>query len=268
MISPLLVKAKRSAPDGVVQRVTPASAGWTYVGFEAVDLAAGQQLERTTDDREVCVVLISGRALVAAGAEVFGAIGDRASPFEGKPWSMYVPARSSFSVRAESACEVALGSAPAVGRLPPRLIPPTDVAEETRGQGTNARYVRNILPDTRPAESLLVVEVITPGGHWSSYPPHKHDSADGSTETQLEETYYHRLARPGGFAFQRVYTDDRSLDETIAVEDRDIVLVPRGYHPVGAPHGIDLYYLNVMAGPVRRWLFRVAPGYDFQRRST
>ena len=160
MISPLLVKAKRSAPDGVVQRVTPASAGWTYVGFEVVDLAAGQQLERTTDDREVCVVLLSGRALVAAGAEVFGAIGDRTSPFEGRPWSMYVPARSSFSVRAESACEVALGSAPAVGRLPPRLIPPTDVAEETRGQGTNARYVRNILPDTQPAESLLVVEVI------------------------------------------------------------------------------------------------------------
>jgi 5-deoxy-glucuronate isomerase len=106
------------------------------------------------------------------------------------------------------------------------------------------------------------VEVVTPGGHWSSYPPHKHDS-DREGETQLEETYYHRLARPGGFAFQRVYTDDRTLDETMTVEDRDVVLVPRGYHPVSAAHGFDLYYLNVMAGPVRRWQITQAPGYEF-----
>ncbi len=134
--------------------------------------------------------------------------------------------------------------------------------QETRGSGTNLRQVHNILPESREAERLLVVEVLTPGGHWSSYPPHKHDSnIDG--ETQLEETYYHRLAVPGGFAFQRVYTDDRSLDESLAVEDGDVVLVPRGYHPVGAPHGIDLYYLNTMAGPERRWRFTNAPGYEF-----
>jgi 5-deoxy-glucuronate isomerase len=107
-----------------------------------------------------------------------------------------------------------------------------------------------------------VVEVVTPGGHWSSYPPHKHD-IDQPGETQLEETYYHRLARPGGFAFQRVYTADRTLDETMTVEDRDVVLVPRGYHPVSAAHGFDLYYLNVMAGPVRRWQVSQAPGYEF-----
>jgi 5-deoxy-glucuronate isomerase len=106
------------------------------------------------------------------------------------------------------------------------------------------------------------VEVVTPGGHWSSYPPHKHDLQQAG-ETQLEETYYHRLARPGGFAFQRVYTNDRTLDETMAVEDRDVVLVPRGYHPVSAAHGFDLYYLNVMAGPVRRWEVSFAPGYEF-----
>jgi len=115
------------------------------------------------------------------------------------------------------------------------------------------------------ADSLIVVEVITPGGHWSSYPPHKHDCDQGG-ETRLEETYYHRLARPGGFAFQRVYTDDRTLDETMTVQDRDVVLVPRGYHPVSAAHGFDLYYLNVMAGPVRRWQFTNAPGYEFLTR--
>src|SRR3546814_9131368 len=104
---------------------------------------------------------------------------------------------------------------------------------------------------------------LTPGGHWSSYPPHKHDTATPGAETALEETYYHRLQPRQGFAIQRVYTDDRSLDETISVEDGDVVMVPRGYHPVGAPHGYDLYYLNVMAGPQRRWVFRNDPEHEW-----
>ncbi len=145
-----------------------------------------------------------------------------------------------------------------------RVIAPDAVAQETRGAGTNTRHVRNILPDTADiAENLLVVEVITPGGHWSSYPPHKHDTDDPPHETYLEETYYHRLARSAGFALQRVYTDDGSLDQTMAVRDRDVVLVPSGYHPVGAPHGFDLYYLNVMAGPVKQWRFTMSPEHDF-----
>jgi 5-deoxy-glucuronate isomerase len=168
-------------------------------------------------------------------------------------------------VTAVTECELAVGSAPAEGRYGPRLIRPEEVQEEVRGTGTNTRYVYDILPESAAAESLLVVEVRTPGGHWSSYPPHKHDRAEGG-ESQLEEIYYHRLSRPGGFAFQRVFTDDRSLDETMAVEDRDLVLVPRGHHPVSAPHGFDLYYLNVMAGPVRRWRISYAPGYEFLTR--
>jgi 5-deoxy-glucuronate isomerase len=144
-----------------------------------------------------------------------------------------------------------------------RVIWPEDVGLETRGQGTNTRFVRNILDEKAQAESLLVVEVITPGGHWSSYPPHKHDRDAYPEETFLEETYYHRLSPQQGFAFQRVYTDDRSIDETIAVEDGDVVMVPRGYHPVGAPHGYDLYYLNVMAGPRRSWVFANDPAHEW-----
>jgi 5-deoxy-glucuronate isomerase len=121
--------------------------------------------------------------------------------------------------------------------------------------------VRNILPETAEAENLLVVEVITPSGHWSSYPPHKHDRDALPEESQLEETYYHRLNPPQGYAVQRVYTDDRSLDATMAVSDGDVVLVPRGYHPVGAAHGYDLYYLNVMAGPKRVWRFHNDPDH-------
>ena len=261
-MSPLLIKPARGAADGRVHRITPESAGWSYVGFEVFDLAAEQALAQPTGDREVCLVLLSGRAEVSAGGQDFGTIGERSSPFEGAPWSVYVPARAQWRVVAKTPVELAVCSSPAEGRLPARLIPPTDVGQETRGKGTNTRYVRNILPDRAAAETLLVVEVITPGGNWSSYPPHKHDTDAPPRETYLEETYYHRLVRPG-FAVQRVYTDDLSLDETMAVTDRDVVLVPRGYHPVGAPIGFDLYYLNTMAGPVRQWHFTLAPEHAF-----
>jgi len=259
----LLQKPHAPDPQGAIHRITPQSAGWSYVGFEDFELAPGSTVREQTGDGEVCLVLVSGRASVQVGDTDFGIIGERNNPFEGSPWSMYVPARSEWSVTAETACELAVCAAPATGKLPARVIPPGEVAQETRGKGTNTRYVRNILPDTGTAESLLVVEVITPGGNWSSYPPHKHDTDDFPRETYLEETYYHRLARKGGFALQRVYTEDGLLDETMAVGDRDVVLVPRGYHPVGAPHGFDLYYLNVMAGPVRAWRFTMSPEHAF-----
>lgn len=265
MSSSLLVKPAPAAAGGQVHRITPESAGWRYVGFEVFDLLAGQKLEREMSDCEQCLVVLSGRASVSVDGRDFGAIGGRRSPFDGKPFAVYAPPRSRLTVAAEANCELAVGSAPAEGRVPPRLIRPEDVGDEVRGTGTNTRYIRDVLPASAAAERLLVVEVLTPGGHWSSYPPHKHD-AEQVGETQLEEIYYHRLSPPGGFGFQRVYTDDRTLDETLSVEDRDVVLVPRGYHPVSAPHGFELYYLNVMAGPVRRWQVTNAPGYEFITR--
>ncbi len=263
-MSNLLLTPTHPDEHGAIHRISPQSAGWRYVGFDVYDLKPGRAVGYDTGDREVCLVLISGRAQVKAGDQDFGVIGGRASPFDGSPWSVYVPAQSSWRVVAGTDCELAVCSAPARGERQVHLIRPDDVGQETRGQGTNTRYVRNILPDTSPlAESLLVVEVITPGGHWSSYPPHKHDTDDPPRETYLEETYYHRIKRGSGFALQRVYTDDRSLDETMAVADRNVVLVPKGYHPVGAPHGFDLYYLNVMAGPVRQWKFTMSPEHAF-----
>ena len=177
------------------------------------------------------------------------------------PGALYLPAGTPCSIQASNACEIAICTAPGTGAGEPRRIDPARMTVEHRGQGTNVRHVRNILPETEPAESLLITEVITPGGHWSSYPPHRHDEDAEPRVTALEETYYHRLHPPQGFAFQRVYTDDRSLDETLCVEDGDVVLVPRGYHPVGAPHGYDLYYLNVMAGPKRIWRFHNDPAH-------
>jgi len=261
----LHLKPDLSGAADAVHRVTPASAGWQYLGFEVFDLKARQRLARTLTDREQCCVLLAGRAHARVNGEDFGSIGARTDPFAGKPFALYVPPRAALEITAETPVELAVGSAPAQGRHPARLIRPEEVRREVRGTGTNTRYVYDILPESVPAEHLLVVEVVTPGGHWSSYPPHKHDSAQPG-ESQLEETYYHRLSRPGGFGFQRVYTEDRTLDESMAIEDRDLVLVPRGHHPVSAPHGFDLYYLNVMAGPERRWRISHARGFEFLTR--
>ena len=260
----LRVRPHAPGPDGSVLEVTPASAGWSHVGFQVVKLEPGQVHQGGTEQREACLVVLTGTADVEAGRLSLSHLGGRESVFEdAAPAAVFVPAGVTYHVTAITPVELAIGSAPGSGGGEPRLIDPARMSREVRGEGTNQRFVRNILPETEPAESLLVVEVITPGGHWSSYPPHKHDTATEGEETALEETYYHRVNPPQGFAIQRVYTDDRSLDETISVEDGDVVMVPRGYHPVGAPHGYDVYYLNVMAGPRRNWIFRNDPAHDW-----
>ncbi|MCR4282744.1 MAG: 5-deoxy-glucuronate isomerase [Bauldia sp.] len=262
--SSLLVRPDRNAAGGRIIHVTPESAGWTYVGFDVYRLAAGRATSDEMRGREACLVFRSGKAAVEVGGRMLGTVGERASPFDGKPWAVYVPAGSNWRVSAATEVEFGVCSAPASGKRAARVISPDDLAVEQRGRGTNLRHVTNILPETDPtAENLLVVEVITPGGHWSSYPPHKHDRDALPEESLLEETYYHRLKPKQGFAIQRIYTDDRSLDETIAVADGDVTLVARGYHPCAAPHGYDLYYLNTMAGPRRTWRFHNDPAHEW-----
>jgi 5-deoxy-glucuronate isomerase len=268
-MSTLLVRPHAPDPEGVVLDITPESAGWKHVGFRVHRLTTGQSVHGGETGREACLVVLTGTADIKVGSASFEAVGGRASVFDdAAPGAVYAPAGMDYRVTATSDAELAVCSAPGGGGREPRRIDSEQMSREVRGQSTNQRFVRNILPETEAADSLLVVEVITPGGHWSSYPPHKHDRETPAEESALEETYYHRLDPPQGFAFQRVYTDDRSLDETISVEDGDVVMVPRGYHPVGAPHGYDLYYLNVMAGPKRTWIFRNDPAHDWiMRRS-
>jgi 5-deoxy-glucuronate isomerase len=258
----LRVRSKERDENGAVLEVTPQSAGWTYVGFKVIKLEAGESAAGGDAGREACLVVLTGKCDVEVGKQRFENIGGRMSVFEDvAPAAVYVPAGQLYAITAVTALEVAIGTAPGEGGGEARLISPDRISRETRGTGTNTRHVRNILPETEAADSLLIAEVITPGGNWSSYPPHKHDRLAEPHESHLEEVYYHRLNPPQGFAFQRVYTDDRSLDETVSVEDGDVVLVPRGYHPVGAPHGYDLYYLNIMAGPKRTWIFNNDPAH-------
>ncbi|MCZ4314543.1 5-deoxy-glucuronate isomerase [Comamonadaceae bacterium G21597-S1] len=267
MVSRLQVKARH---DGrAIVEVTPARAGWTHVGFKAVRLATGEHETVETGTRELCLVVLSGTVDVTVDGRDFPALGIRDSVFDAvSPAAVYVPPGKMVRVLAARDAELALCTAP--GDDQPREVRLLDTARmprSVRGKGSNTRYVCDILPhDDATAAHLLVVEVLTPAGHASSYPPHKHDTETPPHETRLEETYYHRLKPPQGFAFQRVYTDDRSIDEACAVEDHDVVMVPRGYHPVVAPHGYDLYYLNVMAGPNRLWVFRNDPAHEWMLR--
>ncbi|MBF8376843.1 5-deoxy-glucuronate isomerase [Alicyclobacillus mali] len=237
-----------------------------YTGLRVVDLKEGVEYEEHHRDRESCVVLLAGRADVKVSGVAYENLGRRNSPFDRVPTdSVYVPAGHPFRVRARTSLSIAIAYAPTTeGGYAPRLIRAEDNRVERRGKYQNQRLVHNILSDQdQHAHRLLVVEVFTEGGHWSSYPPHKHDRDALPDESFLEEIYYHEIDPPQGFVLQRVYTDQRDIDETFVVHHRDVVLVPRGYHPVGVPDGYASYYLNVMAGPVRIWKFYNDPAHEW-----
>ncbi|HEF4758278.1 TPA: 5-deoxy-glucuronate isomerase [Pseudomonas putida] len=242
-----------------------------YVGFAAYRLSLGDNMPVAAGDKELCLVLLSGRVSIKGEAPGLGVfdwdnIGDRQSVFEDKsPFAAYLPPGSQVQVVALGDVQIAVCAAPgsSAERHVPRLIKPESMKRSVRGKGANTRYVCDILPDSEPAHSLLVVEVRTPSGHSSSYPPHKHDTDDLPHQSFLEETYYHQINPPQGFVFQRVYTDDRSIDQAMAVENSDLVVVPKGYHPVSVPYGYESYYLNVMAGPKRVWQFHNDPSHSW-----
>jgi 5-deoxy-glucuronate isomerase len=246
----LRVPSARPGDDGVIVSVTPERAGWTYVGFEVLRFES--RLERLERERETCVVLLSGSCSLLGLGEAA-----RATVFDGPPTALYVPPGTPWW--AEGEAEIAICTAPARGGLDTRLLDRPELV--TRGSGTEERFIANILMESEPAESLLVTEVVTPAGHWSSFPPHKHDLEDPPRESYLEETYYYQVKPATGFALQRVYTSDGALDTAVAPGDGDLVLVPRGYHLVAALPGHDCYYLNAMAGPSRAWNFQVDPRY-------
>ena len=260
-MSKLLIRP--AGTSGKVIDVSPESAGWGYVGFAVYHLSSGDVIEAKTGTREVILVLVEGKAEIAASGEDFGELGERMSVFEKlKPACVYVPNDDAWKATATTECVLAVCSAPGKGNYKAQKIP--DIGYEKRGTGSNTRHIHPIAMEEKDiADSLLVTEVFTPEGNWSSYPPHRHDEDDFPNMTYLEETYYHRLNPKQGFGFQRVFTEDGSLDETITVHDGDVVLVPKGHHPYGSPHGYETYYLNVMAGPLRKWRFKNHPDHNW-----
>jgi 5-deoxy-glucuronate isomerase len=261
----VLIKPQADQTSGIRRTVaiTPETAGWQYVSFAAYQLTRGQTLRGAADGRETALVVLYGTGRAELNGRSVGQIGERLSVFENKaPYALYLSEDASYQVECTSdVMEIAVASAPTIHRhLPARVIRPQDVSVELRGEGNSQRRVQHILDTDQEAERLIVVEVITPAGNWSSFPPHKHDTENPPHEAYLEETYYHHVQPNDGFAFQRIY-DYEGYDEPVAVHDGDLVLVPKGYHVVSAAPGFDNYYLNIMAGPNRVWSYQVDPAF-------
>ena len=210
----LLCKAR--VKQGRVHHITPKTANWRYVGFDLQVLQPGDSCGAATGNREVIMVLVEGKARVSAGGREFGELGDRMSVFEQRPpHCLYVPGESEWHAQATTACVLAICSAPYRGEHSLKLFDPSSIQLIPRGQGANRRYINNIaMEQDDVADSLLVTEVFTPQGNWSSYPPHRHDVDDFPNITYLEEIYYHRLNPSQGYGHQRVFTEDGEIDET------------------------------------------------------
>ena len=233
--------------SGTWERVTPDSAGWSYLSFAVV---TGRASFDTGAD-EVVIVPLGGDARVRADGAEYD-VGGRSDVFAALPRSLYVPRDTYVEIEGAGA-QIALCAARADVRREVMPIAPEDVEIEVRGSGNATRQISHIVKPDFPAERILVVEVYTPAGNWSSYPPHKHDEERGDAEAVLEETYYFRTRPdpPGAFAVQRLYSPRHGLDLTETVRDGDLLLVPHGYHTTAAAHGYDLYYLNALAGDRR-----------------
>ena len=243
------------------------TAGFEHLSFQVRRLIPGQSFSAETAANELGIVMLGGVCSVESSAGGWPRIGGRANVFGGVAHTLYLPIQTRFNLIAESACEFALCYCTARTAYPARLITPGEVEIEIRGGGNATRQINHLLKPDFPADRILLVEVYTPSGNWSSYPPHKHDVHNPPAEVDLEEIYYYKIDRPEGYAIQRVYTADRRLDETLTVRDGEMVFIPEGYHPVVAAHGYNVYYLNVLAGTARSMAATDDPNYAWVRRA-
>ncbi len=264
----LLIKpAASETVSGETLVVTPESTGYQYLTLRIRKLSRGEKFQSETGASELGLVILGGRCSVESTAGSWPNIGSRAHVFDGLPTALYLPVETEFTVSAETDCELALCLSRAEKKFPARLVTPDDIEVEVRGGANATRQINHILKPEFPAERLLLVEVYTPSGNWSSYPPHKHDVHNPPDEVDLEELYYYKVDRPEGYAIQRVYTPDGRIDQTLTVRDGELVLVPEGYHPVVAAHGYNVYYLNALAGSARSMAASDDPAYAWVRGS-
>ncbi|MGA1994906.1 MAG: 5-deoxy-glucuronate isomerase [Bryobacteraceae bacterium] len=265
MTSPLLVRPQSQGPVPI--DLEPEEMGFQYLQFQVRKLAAGQSHAASTGPRELAIVALGGIFSVASPRGNWSRIGGRKTVFDGMPWALYLPLETSFTITADTDCDLALCYCRATESHPARVIRPEDARVEIRGGGNATRQINHFLGPEFPAHRLLMCEVYTPGGNWSSYPPHKHDVHRPPAEVDLEEIYYYRVSDPLGYAIQKVYTKDGRIDETLTVRDGELVLVPEGYHPVVAAHGYDVYYLNALAGSARSMAASDDPDYAWVRQT-
>lgn len=276
----LVIRAKSPGSDGILVEVDPQTAGWDYIHFQSRRLLSGTSWRHETADHEMAIVILSGTVDVDSSKGRWSGLGIRSSVFEGPPHAAYLPRGTSFTVKAATDTEFAVAWVPTDEDHPAQVVTPDDVPIEIRGGDNATRQINGIIPPGFDCHRLVLVEVYTPSGGWSSYPPHKHDihktDDDGNIlEADLEEVYYYRIDKPGGYAYQRVYTDPESplhragtpIDALVLARDNDVVLVPEGYHPVVSPPGYTTYYLNVLAGSAQSLANSDDPQYAWVKDS-
>ena len=250
-------------PDPIA--LTPDRAGWDYCGLHVVRLEPGGSRQLDLDGVEGAVVPLEGDVAVAAG-DFTADLRGRERVFDALPDTAFLGLGSSVTLTSATGGRFAVATAVAEEARPPFVVAREDVDVQVRGAGQATRQIRGLLSaDVDGPQRLIVVEVLTPAGNWSSYPPHKHDEWSDD-EVPIEEIYYFEIAGDDGFGLHRTYTTDGDIDETVTVRDQDVFLVPRGYHgPCVAAPGYDMYYLNVMAGPdpERRWLICNDPAHEW-----
>jgi len=250
---PFVVHSKPVAEgqSGELLRFSREGVQWEWMSMCVRRLNPGEAWESSTANEEAAFVILGGRCRADWGKGVHS-IGARRNVFDGLPYCLYLPSRHAVRFVAETVCEIAECRVPSEAKLEPRLVTPQDVVSSLRGGENTSRQIVDIVRPEFPADKLVVIEVYTPGGNWSSYPPHKHDVHNPPTEVDLDEIYYYRIDQPReGFALQRLYSPDKAQDFTVRVEDGDAILVRSGYHPVVAGPGYNIYYLNFLAGTSR-----------------
>tara|TARA_B100001964_G_scaffold233649_1_gene291221 strand:- start:90 stop:977 length:888 start_codon:yes stop_codon:yes gene_type:complete len=258
----LVVRPGQDSEDSdLILDISPELAGWDFISFQVRKLVQGSCWTFATGNNELAFVNLTGRYRVESSRGQWTGIGGRNTVFESAAHALYLPRNTEFTVTAEQPGEFAVAWVPATQDHDPWLIQPEQVASGIRGGDNVSRQINDLLPPESPVEKLVLVEVYTPSGNWSSYPPHKHDrhieDQHGKLiEADLEEVYFYKIDRPEGYAYQRIYTDHNSpihqagnpIDALIRAEDNTAVLVPEGYHPVVSAPGYTTYYLNVLAG--------------------
>jgi len=275
-MSNLLIKPQSG--NKTYHSLTSTQAGWTYLNFEAKVLDENEQFSADTGDYEYCIVLLSGNFKVEAAGQTWETRNGRKDVFSGIGHAMYLSRNTPFTLTAQSAkTDIAICKVATDEDHPPRMKRPEQAAIEYRGGDNANRQINSLLEPGFDCHKIVCVEVYTPSGNWSSFPAHKHDerkvSEDGTLlEANLEEIYFYKIDKPQGYAIQQVYTEDRSLDEIVRVKNNEAVLVPKGYHPVVAGHGYNVYYLNFLAGsdqslantsdPDHDWIYGTWAGQD------
>ena len=265
-------------PDLIVA-VTPQSAGWDFISFQARKLRAGNEWSFDSDENELAIVLLSGAISIHSTRGSWHDL-ERKDVWTSAATALYLPRNTEFTITAERDSEFAVTWVPTDEDHEPWLIQTQDVPISVRGGDNVSRQINDLLPPGSPVHRLVLVEVYTPSGNWSSYPPHKHDvhiedEAGHLIETDLEEVYFYKIDKSEGYAYQRVYTDENSplqqagypIDALVMAKNNCAVLIPEGYHPVVSAPGYTTYYLNVLAGSAQSLANQDDPHFSWVKES-